>query len=190
MDPHPRLSASALHTHHVEVEGPSLSTPVHSQQPFCCQLRGVWSQRAVPESKHAGPLPRSLSRAPAPPLRSPYLLSSGQHPSPTGCGLTSVILLSLSCCSAPEGRREGLGPGRPLSPASCSTPPPLSPLATGASGLGARVSGSQVSNTPSPDKSLAGGGWVARCSIPLGQVGGAQPFPLEAPPPQFLCLWS
>lgn len=55
------------------------------------------------------PLPHNLSRAPAPPLRSPYLLSSGQNLSPAGCGLTSISLLSLPSRSAPEGRWEGSG---------------------------------------------------------------------------------
>ena len=78
-----------------------------------------------------GPLPHNLSRGPAPRLRSPYLLSSGQRPSPAGCGLTSISLLSLSCHSNTEGRWEGSVTWETLVPNFLLHPPPfLSTLAT------------------------------------------------------------
>ena len=59
LNSHPSLSdcLSALHTHHLEVEGPSLSTPVHSQQPFCHQLRGVWSEGSTRVKACRAPYP-------------------------------------------------------------------------------------------------------------------------------------
>ena len=105
---------------HLEVKGLVLSTPVHPQTPFCLQLRGVWSQGIWSEGS-ARVKGCNLSRAPALPPHSLYLLSSGQCPSPAGFGLTSIsLLLYLPCSSAQEGRWAGSG--RPWSPACSSTP--------------------------------------------------------------------
>lgn len=97
--------------------------------------------------------PRSQhTHTPRPPPHPAHLLSSGQCSSPAGCGLTSISLL-FTFPAAQEGSWGGGNPGD-LGP-SLLLHPLLSPLATSASGLGARVSGSQVGSIPSPAKSAA-----------------------------------
>lgn len=76
-----------------------------------------------------------------------YLSSSGQCPSPAGFGLTCISLL-LYHLAAQLRREDGRGQGD-LGPQPAAPHPLISPLAASASGLGARVSGSQGIHIPS-----------------------------------------